>query len=71
MSGRPDDRCFYSLDKIRLSQFKAGDRVFLYDDDLVAGAVGVVGVDGELIEDRGILIARPLSDSFYSGPKFW
>ena len=70
-SGRPDDNCYYSLDKIDGKEFKAGDRVFLYDEDLVDGAMGVVGIDAELIEDRGSLIARPLGEAFYSGPKFW
>lgn len=70
-SGRPDDNCYYSLDKVRVKEFKAGDRVFLYDEDLVDGVMGVVGIDAELIEDRGGLIARSLSNAFYSGPKFW
>jgi hypothetical protein len=70
-SGRPDDNCYYSLDKVRVEEFKAGDRVFLYDVDLVDGAMGVIGIDAELIEDRSGLIARPLGDAFYSGPKFW
>jgi hypothetical protein len=28
LSGRQDDNCYYSLDKVRVKKFKAGDRVF-------------------------------------------
>ena len=70
-SGRPDDTCYYALDKIRIKEFKAGDRVFLYDEDIVDGTSGVVGIEGELIEDDGRLIARPFLQDYYYGPRFW
>ncbi len=72
-SGQSDDDCYYVLDKKRLEELKAtaGMRVFLYDDDIIDGRPGVVGIDAELIEDRGSLIARPLEETFYSGLRFW
>ena len=71
LSGRPDDNCFYSLDKVRALEFKAGDRVFLYDDDIVDDKPGVVGIEGELLDYGGRLIARPFAQDFYYGPRFW
>jgi hypothetical protein len=71
LSGRPDDRCYYSLHKVHVKEFKAGDRVFLFDDEIVDGAPGVVGIEGELLESNGGLIARPLKEEFYYGPRFW
>jgi hypothetical protein len=71
-SGQPGDNCFYVLDKQRLVELraKAGDRVFLYDLDSEDGSE-VTGVEGELVDSGGKLIARPLGEQFYSGPRFW
>ncbi len=71
-SGKPDDTCYYALDRKRLVELgsKAGDKVFLYMDDTADGSE-VCGVEGELFEYHAGLIARPLSDQFYNGPRFW
>lgn len=71
LSGRSDDTCYYNLDRNCITGFKAGDQVFLYDDDIVDGAPRIVGIEAELIDDRGRLIARPLLQDFYYGPRFW
>lgn len=71
--GNPDDIYYFCLDKARLTELSAkqGDRVFLYDDDLIDGVMGVVGIEGELIDHNGLLIARPFRQDFYYGPRFW
>jgi hypothetical protein len=71
-SGKPDDDCFYVLDLKRLAELgaKAGDTVFLYMEDSADGRE-VTGVEGELVEVTGKLIARPLDQDYYQGPRFW
>ncbi|HAM21733.1 MAG TPA: hypothetical protein DCQ04_05550 [Actinobacteria bacterium] len=71
-SGRPDDDCYYVLDRERLKDLKAkaGMKVFLYDDESADGKE-VVGIEAELVEDRDSLIAKPLEGAFYHGPRFW
>ena len=71
LSGRSDDYCYYALHKEHVKKFKVGDHVFLYDDDLVDGELGVVGIDAELLDYKGSLIARPIGTDFYYGRRFW
>jgi len=72
LSGKAGDNCFYVLDKVRVREFKAGDRVFLYMDDGDAdGVPSVVGIEGELIVYDDRLIARPLGKKYYYGPRWW
>jgi hypothetical protein len=71
-SGRPDDDCYYVLDKKRLEEVKAkaGMKVFLYDNESEDHRE-IVGTDAELVEDRGSLIAKPIAGTSYHGPRFW
>jgi hypothetical protein len=71
LSRRPDDDCYYALHPEEVKAFAVGDRVFLYDDDVVDGAPGVVGIEAQLVDYRGTLIARPTGEAFYHGPRFW
>jgi hypothetical protein len=72
-AGRPDDDCYYVVDRKRLEYLKAtaGMNVLPYDDDIIDGRPGVIGIDAQLIEDRGGLIAKPLEETFYNGIRFW
>ena len=49
---------------------KAGDKVFLYDEDSVDGQE-IVGIEGDLLAAAGKLIARPAKQEYYHGPRFW
>jgi hypothetical protein len=71
-SGRPHDNCFYLLDQKRLAELgaKVGDKVFLYMEDSDDGRE-VTGIEGELVDSGGKLIARPFGQEFYNGPRFW
>jgi hypothetical protein len=71
-SGRPEDNCYYVLDQKRLAEVgaKAGDRVFLLMEDSADGQE-IPGIEAELADSDGKLIARPLDQEFYNGSRFW
>jgi hypothetical protein len=71
-SGRPEDNCFYVLDQKRLAELgaKPGDKVFLFMEDSADGQE-VTGVEGELVDSDGKLIARPFEQEYYNGTRFW
>jgi hypothetical protein len=49
---------------------KAGDRVFLFMEDSADGQE-IPGIEAELADSDGKLIARPLDQEFYNGSRFW
>jgi len=47
-----------------------GDRVFLFMEDSADGQE-VTGIEAELVPFARKIIARPLAQDYYHGPRFW